>query len=49
MDEYIAGDEIWTYHACYDDLLASRTSSKPNGWAGFVIVREGEIVACVDL
>ena len=45
LQECEPADEIWAYHTCYDDHLAALISNKVNGWAGFALVRLGEIVA----
>ena len=45
VNECEPADELWAYHTCYDDHLAALTSNQVNGWAGFALVRQGEIVA----
>ena len=42
-------DEVWSYHSCYDDKLAAMMTPQANGWAGFVLLRLGEIVASYDI
>lgn len=45
LDEYEPTDQLWAYHTGYDDKLAALTNPGANGWAGFALVRAGEIVA----
>ena len=49
LNEWGPGDEIWNYHTCYNDYLAASLGKSANGWDGFVLVRQGEIVASYDL
>lgn len=48
LAEYRPGDEIWTFHRAYPEPATSNLRQR-QGWAGFAILRHGQIVNCFEI
>ena len=45
LEQYQPGDEIWTFDRSFDQAAITQDPSARRGWAGFALLRHGQVVA----